>query len=1152
MSAHLNKEHEQAFRDAVSMQRQAAIPDQSVFVSANAGSGKTRVLVDRVSRILLSGTAPDKILCLTYTKAAASEMQERLFAALGKWSIIDKDDLAATLNTLEGVERPRGEDELGRARRLFARALETPGGLKVQTIHAFCERLLKRFPLEAGLSPGSEAIDERDAKALYAQIVAQIETEALAEPSGTMAIAIRLLAAQKSDQDLDDIYGWAMGNAYKVDAWMATGGTAALAARLGVEDGLSADTIMEAAWTGAPKDQIKAAASEMQAGGKTDQRKADQIFAALNTPDTLRAYRLYESIFFTQSGTPNASMVTAKAGATALAVFGDKKSGYQPEALRMIAAREQVKAAGVLELTRAIYDIAAQAVQKYRALKARRRVMDFDDQIYLAQRLLMDSAAKEWVKYKLDGGVDHVLVDEAQDTSDAQWEIIEALSDEFFQPAPDRDPKHKRTLFAVGDEKQSIYSFQGAQPEAFREKILALGSKQKQTPDVRMQMSFRSASQVLQLVDQVFYGDGAITESFSGELIGDGGHVARRFDPGLVEFWPASTAPEKGEPEIAWNPEPVDAPKAQSTREQLARQIAVQVKEWLDHGEPVYDRTAATARPMQARDIMILVTKRLPFFDAIIRNLKEHGVPVAGADRLQLSESIVVQDLLSLAKFTLLPSDDLSLAEVLKSPLIGWDEEALFHIAHNRGERSLWQAMPDGADKTLLKRIQSLAAKYAPYEFFARVLALTPAAGGKSLLGEIYQRVGIEAADAVDAFLARALAHQRRAAPSLSRFVAKMDVDENKIKREMDTAQNEVRVMTVHAAKGLEAPVVILPDTTQLPSVSKERLYPVGDGFVANVKSVDRPAAMDNIVDEALASVRREHLRLLYVALTRAESRLLICGYESNGKVSEGSWHDRVGVALNGLSQSVEYETPFGTGLRYGEHVTSAIVNNLKSQSKIQLPDFLTHPMTASKSSKRRLSPSKLIEGAEFDVPVKSPIEEVSQTGLGRFGRGNIIHKLLQILPDLPLSERRQAAENYLSKQDKIDANQIITEVFAVLDHKDYAPFFAEGSQAEIALAGSFDELPDDVELSGQIDRLSVQRDTVWILDYKSNRPPPNSEEKVSPIYIKQMAAYRALVQQLYPEKRIICALLWTDGPHLMPLSNTLLDNVSWQSDLPA
>lgn len=1149
---------DKAYTLATEMQRMAADPMHSVFVSANAGSGKTRVLVARVSRLLLAGTLPDKILCLTYTKAAASEMQARLFEALGSWAILDAQDLTEALNELQGQEKARSEEDLGRARLLFARALETPGGLKVQTIHAFCEKLLRRFPLEAGLAPGTDAIDEADARALQEQVWTRIERTSVQNPRSEIAEAITLLSIHKGDEDMERLYRWAMGSVYKMQSWREAGGVAALAETLGVSVGLSVETAKAQAWEAAPKAEIHIAARDMQMGGKTDQTKADCIFAALTATTPAEAYQHYERMFFTQKGTPNASMVTGKAG-MGIELFGSAKTGYQPEALRMIAAKDQVQCAHVLELTNAVYVIAQAMADQYAVLKLRRRVMDFDDQIHLARRLLLDSEAADWVRYKLDGGVDHVLVDEAQDTSGVQWDIVGALSDPFFQPSPDADPRRPRTLFAVGDEKQSIYSFQGAEPELFLEKIQALSEKQTDTPEVKMSMSFRSTEHVLALVDEIFYQQGGIKETFDAGTFApasdQGGHSAYRDDPGLVEFWPAVKAPEKPEVEIAWEPVPVDTPSAQSPREQLAREIAVQIKSWLDTDEPVFDRDVGV-RPMQARDIMILVTKRTDFFDAVIRNLKERGVPVAGADRLTLTESIAVQDLLSLAKFTLLPSDDLSLAEVLKSPLVGWDEDQLFEIASGRDGR-LWQAVPEGDVRDMLVHLQGLAHRLAPYEFFARTLAYVPKSGGASLLQNIYTRLGVEAADAIEAFLARALAHQRHTAPSLIRFVRDIENDENKIKREMDTAQNEVRVMSVHAAKGLEAPVVILPDTTQIKTVGKDIIYPTGDGgYVMRVAQAEQPEVLSGIQDRQQAASAREAMRLLYVALTRAESRLLICGFESHGKVADGSWHQRIERALTGL-EAQEFETVFGAGLRYGRRPEGvAGLAKIKDVQAQKFPDWARKLAPPARQKVRHVSPSHLLapeEGVEQDVPVRSPL--LVKTGeTDRFTRGNHIHKLLQILPDLDVSERRASAQAYLQSRTALNADmvrEINTDVFAVLENEKFADFFAKGSRAEVSVAGWTKAFPKHIRLSGQIDRLCVLGDTVWILDYKSNRPPPAHEKDVAPIYVRQMAAYRALVADIFPDKIVKTALLWTDGPHLMVLSDALLDSVDWDVVLP-
>jgi len=1148
-----------AYINAVNMQGLAATPDKSVFVSANAGSGKTRVLVERVSRILLTGTNPDKIMCLTYTKAAASEMQTRLFQSLGAWSIMSEDELSDELNRLESKtgahSQPRSKDDLNRARSLFARALETPGGLKVQTIHAFCERLLKRFPLEAGIAPGTDAIDERDASTLQKQVWTKIETEAVNNPDGELAADIALLAAHKSDQDMDQVYSWAMGNAYKVDAWQAAGGTHELAELFEIDPACSTETIMRDAWQAAPISQLRAAVATMMNGGKTDQTKAGYIISALDAETPEQAFAHYVQMFFTKAGTPNVSMVTGKAGNVALSIFGDKKSGYGVEALRMVAANTKLKSARVLRLTTAVYNIAIMAVAKYRTLKNQRRVMDFDDQIYLARRLLMNAEAREWVRFKLDEGVDHILVDEAQDTSRTQWDIVGALSDEFFQTGAGTKT---RTIFAVGDEKQSIYGFQGAEPELFLGKVQNLTLKQPNTPDVKMSMSFRSTKQVLALVDQIYYENKGILETFDAHNMPAGSdkghHDAHRDDDGIIEFWPASQKPEDSELETSWAPVPVDKLDARSSREKLAYEIAAQIKDWLDSGEPIYDRDSKATRPMRPSDILVLVQKRTAFFDAVIRNLKSAGVAVAGADRLKLTDSIAVQDMLSLAKFVLLPADDLSLAEVLKSPLFGWDDEKLFDVAYGRKD-SLWAALPDSMERQTLSRIKSMASKFAPYEFFARTLTLVPQDGGASLLQKIYARLGLEAADVLDVFLSRALAHQRRGAPSLQRFINDIEASESTIKREMDAGQNEVRVMTVHGAKGLEAPVVILPDTTQAVSVSRETFFKTGDGFVMRVSASEAPEQLTALEDAKKAAAEREALRLLYVALTRAESRLLVCGFESNGKVADTSWHRRVQTALESMDGVNTIDTPFGDGLQYGMKALAAEMATDTAAIKVVLPSWVRTTAAPPPPSVQFLSPSQLVKPQDADSaaqPARSPLRQIDDTF--RFTRGNLIHKLLEILPLLPTDKRPSAALTYLQKQglDTAAAQALSDEVFAVIDNPDFAHVFAPGTQAEVNLAGGAAELPSNIRLSGQIDRLCVTGDTVWIVDYKSNRPPPTEEADVAPLYVRQMAAYRALARELYPDKVVHTALLWTDGPHMMALSDELLDNVNWDDVLPA
>lgn len=873
---------EQNYIAAVTAQQRAADPSGTRLASANAGSGKTRVLVDRVSRILLQKIPPEKILCLTYTKAAASEMQRRLFEKLGEWSVMEAEKLIAKLHELLGSAAHTVD--LGDARRLFAQALETPEGLKVQTIHAFCERVLSRFPIEAGILPGYEPIEDAEMRVIRDEVRDDILREAAANPMDQLNRVIQHLTAKKADQTLDDLFRWMAGSPDKIDGWSEAGGVEFLASELDLPDDADADTIMANAWVSGDIDTIRCLAADLlDSSSKTDSKTGETILSACNMVDSTEAFLTYASAFLTQAGSPRKSVATKQASPQAQNFFAVNG----PETIRILQAVEQAKAASCLAMTRAVLTVAEIYTERFALAKRRRRGLDFNDQIILVRNLLHRSEVSDWIRYKLDGGIEHILVDEAQDTSPLQWEIIDALAEPFQQDNSDRKTHHPRTLFAVGDEKQSIYSFQGAEPEQFLRKIQYYAGTQG-IADIRMRMSFRSAPEILQAVDAVFVDNGGVLRMFNDEDYPPASdlirHTARRIDSGQVDLWPAVSKPDKEDEKEPWDTTPVDARGKSDAREQLADKIASTIEQWLKQGEPVFDRNVGETRPMSAGDILILVRQRNDFFDAVIRNLKGYGVPVAGADRLVLKDSIAVMDMLSLARFVLLPSDDLSLAEVLKSPLFGFDDDDLFAVAAKRGDLSLWQSVkakrPDIAG--VLKNIINYSRRFAPYEFFARVLDIVDA-DEKSFAKRIYKRLGLEAKDALEAFLARALTHQRQGSPSLQHFVQIFAQDDQELKREMDAGSGQVRVMTVHGAKGLEAPVVILPDTTQVPR-ARTSIIPVKDGFAIPATAKQTPTALEPYKEVVKAKDMQENLRLLYVAMTRAESRLVICGYKQIGR----------------------------------------------------------------------------------------------------------------------------------------------------------------------------------------------------------------------------------------------------------------------------
>lgn len=1138
---------EQAYKQAAAAQAMAAEPQADRLASANAGSGKTRVLVNRVARLLLARAEPETILCLTYTKAAASEMQARLFEKLGAWSILPEAALYAELSEIMGDSATTIVP--GEARKLFAKALETPDGLKVQTIHAFCERILSRFPVEAGLLPGFEALDESEMPEIIERLRSHLFTAAAQDDP--LREAVEALSLALPIQGFDSLLKWMVMQSPKIEKWQQAGGIKTLATKLGVAEDVTREQIKRDAWQAAPHAELAIAAVDLCKSPKAKEvERGRNLQAALTCSDPVEAFDIYAKIVLKDDLSAYAQVCSASGGPVAEALFGKWNKVDTPEMHRMVAAGEQLKAQSCLSLTRAIHTVSGRVVSTYKQLKHAARKLDFNDQIHRVHDLLVQSEMRDWIRYKLDGGISHILIDEAQDTSPVQWQIIDAIQSAFLEV--ERDPHKSKTFFAVGDEKQSIYSFQGARPEVFLEKIRTY-IEDDAAKAVNMRMSFRSCAEVLRVVDGVFVDKQGLSRMFDVQSYApasdDITHSAFRQDAGRVDLWPLCPAPEMGEEEVPWDL-PVDRAAASSSREQLAAKISEQVGAWLVEGEPVFDRALKSTRPMQPSDILILVQKRGSFFDALIRNLKSAGVAVAGADRLVLTDSLIIQDFLSLGRFVLLPSDDLSLAEVLRSPIVDLSEEDLFQLAHGR-RGTMWQAMKMSKAPNItaaceaLDKLQAIARKFAPYEFFAWVLSSTRA-DGVSVRKGINARFGLEAGDILEAFLAQALAYQRRRAPSLQHFIQALAADTQDIKRDLDSGQNEVRVMTVHGAKGLEAPVVILPDTTQIPKFRSSEPVPLNDGFVWLSSTSLTPQVLQPLIEQQKARVQQEYMRLLYVAMTRAESRLVICGFETGQRAKDGlpvakpeSWYGEMAAAMDVLASDAMM-TPLGEGRCYGHMADAASSMSDTGAPDISVPDWLYTPARRERLD-RHVSPSHILAHDTTDMPVHSPLQNVST----RFWRGNLIHKLLEILPDLEPGQRRAAAQAFLASYKDVtepQAEALIKEVFGILNHPDFVSIFAQGSRAETSLAGRAKSLPQGLYLNGQIDRLQITETHVYIIDYKSNRPPPKRQEDVADIYMGQMAAYRELAREIYPDKTITCALLWTDGPSLMVLDDARLD----------
>ena len=1176
---------EDRLRETERTQLSAADPAASAWVSANAGTGKTHVLTLRVLRLLLSGTSPERILCLTYTKAAAAEMSKRIFKQLGGWATGRDDVVKSSLQAVFG--RPPNESEVERARTLFTRAIETPGGLKVQTIHAFAERLLQRFPLEAGIPPGFEILAENDARELKTEAIARTLVEATSGRAPELAASLELIVQYAVDTRFDDLVARAVSHrrwlevASRFDAqdggddFVSVG--AYLRRRLGVPDDATTQSLCEACAGILSDAELGELSGLLQSGTKSDQKSAESyIGPARLQRDPAERAELLRNYFLVQSkDEPRASLMT------------NKLRDQRPEFAESLAERQlkfqvlwlQLRALRLIEASLALYAIAVRALQHYTSSKLSRGALDFDDLIAKTMYLLSDQAGAQWALYKLDEGLDHILVDEAQDTNPEQWRIIEALAGEFF--SDEGAGTSLRTIFAVGDAKQSIYSFQGALPEMFK----ALGARferlaqrsRRPWRDVSLNLSFRTVTPVLEAVDGVFSG--------SVRGVSDGvtpiRHIANRVgQAGLVEIWPVISRDQAAAAD-PWDPLADGSEK--SPANVLAEKIAATIGTWLEKGE----RLASQGRPIQASDILILVRRRHPFAIPMIAALKRRNIPVAGSDRMALTDQIAVMDLMVLGDFLTLPEDDLALATVLKSPIFGWNDDELLEIAATRQKKTLWKALLDQAENNLLfrpaaetlKRWRARADFLPPFEFYSSVL------NHEGTRTKFLERLGPEAADAIDEFLDIALRYDGGHPPSLTGFLASLRAAKLDVQRDMEHTRNEVRVMTVHGAKGLEAPIVFLPDTCTTRSAADQQAQLIEmahferpSGSPAPVVWASKGSSSVGDIETAkqarMAREAEERMRLLYVAMTRARDRLYIAGYGGKNARPPDCWYDVVFDALKSEMQDVDLgEGERGWRMEAPQTVEAPPAKAMLSgiEPPPTLPEFMTKQAAAEPRLSIPLAPSRLEayapDGEGEPQPAKrasgardaAPSPLADDTDI-RFLRGNLTHALLQHLPSVSADERERVATAFVDARrqslSRTVCKSIVRETLAILTSPEFGPLFGEGSMAEVPIAARIARPSGEgpaLDLSGQIDRLLVTPGRVQIVDYKTNRPPPKQVDQVADAYLFQLAAYSVALAKIYPGHRIECALLWTDGPRIMEIPSELLTSYAqrlWRLDV--
>ncbi|MEX0591147.1 MAG: double-strand break repair helicase AddA [Xanthobacteraceae bacterium] len=1129
--------------DTAERQERVSDPTVSAWVSANAGAGKTTVLVRRVIRLLLAGNPPARILCLTFTKAAAANMANKILETLSNWVRLDDGALDQAIGEVSALAPTPALRAT--ARRLFAQALETPGGLKVQTIHAFCDRVLHQFPMEARVQAGFEVVDEVQEEQLLRRAREAVLTEAANDPAGPLGRALSIAVAAATDDSFNMALAESVRGRRKLLRLGEIGGETAVAEALGLSADISTGSIAKEilASPHLPRSEWETAARSLREGSTADRDLANRFVAAANVPDEGRLFA-YLEVFLTGDGKLRSrSRFFTKEIAKRHPVLAER---LDREFERMTGLIDRYRTAEALERTAALLTLATETIQRFQALKRARGALDYSDLIEKTADMLADTGAA-WVLYKLDGGIDHVLIDEAQDTSPEQWSVIDKLTEEFFAGRGAREDRD-RTIFVVGDEKQSIFSFQGAAPKKFGEMLKAFKLRVENAGSEfraeKLKLSFRSARGVLEAVDTVF----GRPEAFRGLVSADENstiHEAIRTKaPALVEVWETEKPADDEEGVLPWDA-PLDARSETSPTVKLAQRIASAVKFWTGGGLAIEDRKTRELRAPNPGDVIVLVRQRGPLFDAILQALKKADIPVAGADRLKLSEHIAVMDLMALGDALTLEADDLALACALKSPLFGLDEDDLYALAHGRAG-TLAASLSARADENArfadtaqkLARWRKEASALRPFDFYSRVLGRDK--GRERMLA----RLGHEAADAIDEFLARALSYERTETPTIAGFLNFLRRAGTEVKRDLEVESNSVRVMTVHGAKGLEAPLVVLADTTSIPDGRGTRLHDL-PGTEAFIWAGKKP--LDSEVEQAARLAadglrEQEYRRLLYVALTRAADALIVCGFESGIALKEGCWYRLVRDALEAgdPSELLAADAPYAKAMRWRAAPGPAMkAADAVPEKMITLAPWLTEAAETTPPGPRRLVPSQF----DPDDEPRSPYAAAAPGALDPRRRGDLMHRLLQYLPDVRADARRDAAARWLARiagdLPASDRAALAAEAMRVIAEPALAELFGPASRAEVDVLVR--EPDAEFEMFGRIDRLAVTADAILVADFKTGAPAADAAD-VPLRYVQQLAIYRDVLARVYPGLAMQALLVWTAGPAIHKIDAARLE----------
>jgi len=850
-------------------QRKAANPLVSAWVQANAGTGKTKLLVARLLQILFrTKLRPNQtILCLTYTKAGAGEMRNRITKALKEWSVANDHDLSLLLDDVVPNEEKTPE-YLSRARSIFYQYIDNPDMLKVKTIHSFCEDILHRFPTEAGLAPSwsvvTDVIKENMQQEVFDKMLVsntldertrEVLEDALEEYTETSFKNLQNLITKYSSafvdvENIDNYRNYFIETIKKI---------------LNMPDDAPAEY---------DENSIKTALANYPTE-KPSATLRDYISLAERYLNHEIEFDEYRKTCITGEGKIRSHLAKSPELIAEL------------ERVRNVVAYSQKQ--NIYKKTMKFFDLTATFAKEYHKLKKIRNVLDFDDMILYTNRLFSNRDIMGWILSQLDTSLSHILIDEAQDTGVDQWNLLNNLTENFFTDGDVGDSP--RTMLVVGDSKQAIYGFQNANPKAFENSHRMFEDRLKNSGreyqgDTNLTTSFRSTLPILEIVD-TFFNDDEIRQRFN--FVNNDHKCYSSKKKGLVEIYALETKQPSDEN--------TDMMKAR-----YMNKIAKKIKELIDSGK------------YKASDIMILVRKRDPYATGLARRLRKLDIELAGEDRIILPEFPVIVDLLNLVRFCLDTGDDYSLGCILKSPIFALSEADIYKVCQNRNEEYKKLKEADGNAKfprlfefvqdaypEIYERLMEYRSKMkymGPYAFFSYVL------DNDNTREKMVAALGKPILEPLREFMTLCLAYERTQPGTLKHFLKWFVTGGSSVKRDLSASDvTGVRILTIHGSKGLEAPVVFLVDT--MTDIKKENApLDVPDDNLAYRAWLCLPEKkLYSCVDEVKELVEQrkqgaieESFRLLYVAMTRPKTELYIygCAAKAPKEKEDGfapSWH---------------------------------------------------------------------------------------------------------------------------------------------------------------------------------------------------------------------------------------------------------------------